>query len=96
MVSVIILMYASDFTLFCFIDYEVYANMPLARAFPPGKFPKYCGARMIIYGVCLDYPSYRDYLKVTLLHELGHVLGLRHELDERGFARTAQDEQKAG
>lgn len=50
---------------------------PLASAFiGPHKV-----SSVKIYGLALTSKAERDTLKTALLHEIGHVLGLRHELE---------------
>ncbi|KAH7372232.1 hypothetical protein BKA66DRAFT_443588 [Pyrenochaeta sp. MPI-SDFR-AT-0127] len=67
----------------------------LARAFFPNSV-----SDVVIYDTSLTDPFWRKYLMNTLLHEIGHIIGLRHEfaLDRKqdGTLRESTPAQRFG
>jgi hypothetical protein len=67
----------------------------LASAFFPNEVDD-----LLVYDFALVSPTWRPRLKNTFLHELGHVIGLRHEFaivaDERGHGPEGQGAKQFG
>lgn len=55
------------------------SDRTLARAFPPDTRIK--DRKLVVYAKQFD-PVYVDSMANTFLHEIGHILGLRHEFQE--------------
>ncbi len=70
--------YVTNFDDACFkLEYGGFKGPVLAEAFKPYDYTKVLNT-VYVYQLLFD-PKYRVHMLGTMLHELGHVLGLRHE-----------------